>query len=258
MIQTQVTVIDKALIAPAWWELTLAAPDLKPLLQAGQFLLVRCDTPWSCYLRRPIFPRAEADGRMSLLLRPDPDPGLAWLAARQPGEPLDGIGPLGSGFSLASEPHNLLLISDSQLLSPLLSLIEPALEADHSVTLALGASRAQALYPISRLPPAVEFQAATLDGSFGRRGAVTRLLPDLLRWADQVCAVGSFRLYQAIKAEAGQVRFAAPGGFAYGLLSDLPLACGVGACLACAVETSAGIKLSCSDGPVFDLADLML
>lgn len=256
MLQTQVTIVDKKLVGPAWWELTLAGAELGLALQAGQFLLVRCDTLWSCYLRRPIFPQPQADGHLRLLLRPDPDAGLAWLAARQSGDTLEVIGPFGSGFTLPAEPHNLLLISDSQFLSPLLGLVDAALAAGYPVTLALGAGRASALYPITRLPPAVEFHAATLDGSLGQRGSVTQLLPELLRWADQVCAVGSTRLYRAIKAAAAHVRFAGSEGFAYGLITNLPLACGVGACLGCAIETSTGIRLTCTAGPVFDLAAL--
>ncbi|NJN98662.1 MAG: hypothetical protein HC875_33505, partial [Anaerolineales bacterium] len=55
MVQTQARVIQKETIAPAWWRLTLAAPELPPLLP-GQFLLLRCADRLTCYLRRPIFP----------------------------------------------------------------------------------------------------------------------------------------------------------------------------------------------------------
>ena len=46
-------------------------------------------------------------------------------------------------------------------------------------------------------------------------------------------------------------------GFASALLEG-PLICGVGACGACPVELRRGIRLLCSDGPVFDLRDLAL
>jgi dihydroorotate dehydrogenase electron transfer subunit len=44
--------------------------------------------------------------------------------------------------------------------------------------------------------------------------------------------------------------------FAQVLLTDVPFACGVGACMSCAVEGERGLRLACIDGPVFDLKDL--
>lgn len=253
MMQTQVTVVEKETIAPAWWRLSLAAPDLSLRPHPGQFLLLRCADRFTCYLRRPVFPAFVDDDRVGLLLRPDPDPGLAWLSARRPGDKLDVIGPLGTGFPLDGHRRHLLLVSDGQAIGPLLGQMERAITAGLSITLALGGSRASALYPVAALPPLVEFQAATLDGSQGYRGPVTDLLPELLGWADAVCAVGSTTLYGTLKSQVEKVRFRLEPGFLFGLITS-PMACGVGACLSCAIETEADLKLTCLDGPVFDLA----
>ncbi|HRV94781.1 MAG TPA: hypothetical protein P5526_21660 [Anaerolineae bacterium] len=256
MQQIRLIVSQKETIASAWWRLTLTAPDLTSPCRPGQFFLLRCADRFTCYLRRPIFPQPQPNQQFTLLIRPDPDPGLAWLTARQVGDRLDVVGPLGSGFDLPDGIQNLLLISNSQWLAPLLGLMEQAVAAGLSVTMALGARRAVDLYPVSTLPPVVEFQAATLDGSLGHSGQLTDLLPDLLPWADRVCAIGSARLYRAIRAQTEAVRFGILTGFAYGLLTDLPLPCGVGACCSCTRYTNTGAKLTCLDGPVFDLAEV--
>lgn len=257
MIQTQATVVEKTTIAPAWWQLTLTAPELPPPLP-GQFLLLRCADRYSCYLRRPVFPVPVNQNHFSLLLRPDPDPGLAWLSARQPGDTLDVIGPLGSGFPLPRGVRHLLLVSDMPDIGPLLGQMGRAITAGMAVVLALGASRASRLYPVAALPPVVEFQAATLDGSLGYRGPVTDLLPDLLRWADLTCAAGSLTLYRTLHRQMEQARLRAEADFLYGLNADPRMACGVGACLSCTVNTDTGPKLACVDGPVFDLVELNL
>jgi dihydroorotate dehydrogenase electron transfer subunit len=101
-------------------------------------------------------------------------------------------------------------------------------------------------------------QFATRDGSLGHRGSVTDLLPDLLRWADVVYTVGSTRLYLALKDQVRAIRLAGDADFLYGLVLDALLPCGVGACLACSVPVSDGLKLACVDGPVFDLMALDL
>jgi len=178
------------------------------------------------------------------------------LLTRQPGDILDVIGPLGTGFSLPDHLRNLLLVSDGQTIDPLLGQMSRAIGAGISVTLALGGSRAANLYPVSALPPMVEFQAATLDGSLGHRGPVVDLLPDLLTWADAVCAVGSPTLYRALQTQAEKVRLRAESNYLFGLVTPDRMACGVGACMICAMATKAGLKLSCSDGPVFDLTGL--
>ncbi len=256
MIQRQVILTAKETIGPAWWRLRLAAPDLSRPPQPGQYFLLRCGDLSVCYLRRPLFPASvEADG-FTLLLRPDPDPGLAWLLAQPLQTPVDVIGPLGSGFPPLDHTRALLLTGDTYHIGPLLGLTAQAVEAGVAVTLALGGRRATHLYPVTALPPAVEFQAATVDGSLGHRGPVTDLLPDLLPWADTVCAVGSTALYRTLRQQVAEVRLGLDRGFAFGLLSDVSLACGVGACLACTLETSDGLKRACVDGPVFDLATL--
>lgn len=258
-MQIQATVIKRETIASAWWRLVISGSDLSSVPLPGQFFLVRCADLFTCYLRRPIFPQFLEANQMSLLLRPDPDPGMAWLSARKEGDTLDLIGPLGTGFTLPDHVvGNLLLVSDQQMIAPLLGQMERAIAAGFSVTLALESKRAATLYPVAALPPLVEFQVATRDGSMGYHGPIADLLPDLLHWADMVCSVGSIELYRALKRQVKEIRLGAYKSFLYGLVTDTLMACGVGACLSCTIETEAGLKLMCADGPVFDLTKLEL
>ena len=252
-MQIEAAITGKESIAPAWWLLSLTAPELAPRLLPGQFLLVRCADRFACYLRRAVYPVPAGDD-LIFLLRPESDAGLAWLASRVVGDRLDVIGPLGAGFPLARHVHNLLLVSDGQAIGPLLGQMERAIAAGIAVTLVLGGSRASALYPAATLPPVVEYHVATLDGSMGHRGQVTELLPELLPWADVVCAAGSIRLYRTLQSQVETVRFGREPGFLYGLVGPTLLACGLGACMGCTLETERGRWLACTDGPVFDLA----
>lgn len=256
MLQTQATVVKKQIIAPAWWQIELAVPDFSGPFAPGQFWLVRCGDAAAYLLRRPVFPLQNVTGHFRILQRPTTDPGLAWLLSRRPGDLLDVIGPLGQGFDLPAGARNLLLVSDGPPLAPLLGLLAKALERGKSVALVLGAKRAAGLYPLTLLPPAVEFYAATRDGSAGQRGAVADLLPELLGWADALAATGSASLFHAIQQRISQARVVNQPGFAHGLIAPRLLACGVGSCWGCAVPTSTGPRLACTDGPVFDLARL--
>jgi dihydroorotate dehydrogenase electron transfer subunit len=255
-MQIKATVVQKETIAPAWWRLLLHAPDLAGAPRPGQFVLVDCGD--ACYLRRPIFPQFLDDQHLDFLLQPSPDPGFAWLLTRTTGDVLDLLGPFGRGFPQPHVPSNLLLVSDSSLLSPLLDQMLRALAINVSVTLALESRRSAKLYPISQLPPAVEVQLATHDGATGHHGPIKDLLPDLIRWADRAYAVGSGKLYQTLLAITKEVRFGLQPEFLYGLLTSVSMPCGVGACFGCAVSIDGELQLTCIDGPVFDLSKFVI
>jgi len=255
MHQTTITLVHKEKIAPAWWQYILSAPTIAPQLTPGQFLQLRCADPFLCYLRRPIFPRAVDAQHLSLLVRPDPDPGLAWLLGCPIGTIFDVIGPLGQGFPLASGVRQVGLISDEPRLSPLLGQLQRALDNELNITLVLGASQAKAIYPTAKLPLSVEIQIVTRDGSLGQKGTVREFVPALLTWADVVYAIGSTALLRYLQQQIVETRFSLTTGFLYGLPPQSLYLCGFGACLGCTVRTQTGLKRPCVDGPVFDLAD---
>jgi hypothetical protein len=85
---------------------------------------------------------------------------------------------------------------------------------------------------------------------------VADLLPNLLGWADAVCAVGSTSLYSALQTQIEMFRFRVETNYCFVVVSPLLMACGVGACMSCTMETKAGLSLPCVHGPVFDLSEL--
>ena len=101
---------------------------------------------------------------------------------------------------------------------------------------------------------------STDDGSVGRKGLVTDLLDDELSSANGravIYACGPSAMLKAVSNVASD----------YGvdcLVSlERAMACGVGACLGCAVMTGCegnkndgALKMVCSDGPVFNSKDI--
>ena len=100
-----------------------------------------------------------------------------------------------------------------------------------------------------------EVRYSTNDGSYGRKGFVTVLLHDLLRKENpkslfiQTC--GPNVMMDAVMNIAEE--FGVEGEASI----DERMACGVGACLGCVVETDEGFKTSCVEGPVFSFAELV-
>jgi dihydroorotate dehydrogenase electron transfer subunit len=255
MKQVHATVVERRTLCPAVWQIRVTTPALTKTGRPGQFYLVAGPG----YLRHPLFPACLTAGELAFLVKADPDPSVAWLAARAPGDELDLIGPFGRGFGAPASGQHLLLVAETTLdVGPLLPLMASAVaDGASAITLLTAATRAAGVFPPRELPPAVELRVATADGSLGQRGDVTTLLPDALPWADRVCAAGSRGLYRSLQTAVAGLRPGLPtAGFVQVLLADVPLVCGVGACLACAVQGGRGPRLACVEGPVFDLSDL--
>ena len=93
---------------------------------------------------------------------------------------------------------------------------------------------------------------ASDDGSSGRRGMVTELIPLYIEKADQVFACGPLPMYITLAMQKDELLRGKP----LQLSLEMRMACGHGVCYGCTVETRNGLKQVCKDGPVFDLTDI--
>lgn len=225
--------------------------------QPGQFFLLRTAPAWFPYLCRALFPSFIDPTELGFLLAPSQDPGLAWLAAQPGGTALDLIGPQGRGFTLHEHQRRLLLAAEAGCAAPLLALIAPALARQASITLLLHAQRRVDLLPAAALPPAVEYYTACDDPLPGQPATLDDALRSALGWADGLYLAGSPAFLQRAKTAVLEARFAVTRGFAQAV-APVTLSCGVGACLACLVDSGRGRHRACVRGPVFDLGDLAL
>lgn len=149
------------------------------------------------------------------------------------GDELDLLGPIGHGFSPPQSARRWLLAALGQYPSRLLPLLD----------LGLAGGAALSVYvdqPLPGLPPQVE---------------VTTDLAEAMKWADylaiEVAAEDLLQLRTRFSLSPDdQIPIPAQA------LLSMPMPCGIGTCQACAVKARRGWKLSCNDGPVFDLSGL--
>lgn len=225
--------------------------------QPGQFYLLRTGAAWSPYGRRALFPTLIDPNELGFLLAPSNDPGLAWLAAQPAGTALDLIGPQGRGFTLHEHQRRILLMAEASAVAPLFALIPPALARQASITLLLHARRRADLLPAAALPPAVEYYTACDDPLPGQPTTLDDAFVSALNWADGLYLAGSAEFLRQAKAVVTEARFAVTSGFAQAV-APVALPCGVGACMACLVDSGRGRHRACVRGPVFDLGELAL
>ncbi len=239
--------------------LTVALPPgVAHRLRPGQFVNVLCRDALSLdpLLRRPysFFGVDAANDTMTLLVRPF-GRGSQWLAARTAGDVLDVMGPLGNHFEATSRADRLLMVAGGVGIAPLVHLTDEALARGQSVTLLMGASTASTLLSAARLPAEVEYVVGTDDGSQGHAGFVTDLVPDYLQWADQVFACGPDPMLRSLASVIRQHRVGRRPSVHVSV--ERSMACGVGACLGCVIDTRHGMQTSCVTGPVFPIEEIV-
>jgi dihydroorotate dehydrogenase electron transfer subunit len=249
--QITASVISNREVMPGVHLIWLESPQIAFTTQPGQFVMARCGE--ETLLRRPLSIHQLADGSKLAFLFNVVGKGTHWLAQCQVDDNIDLLGPMGNGYSIHPESHNLLLVAGGIGIAPLRFLVDEALRRECSVRLLLGASTATQLYPRHLLPPEAKLVITTEDGTADKKGMITDLLPDFIDWADQVFACGPTEMYrdmanrnqQLLKAKAVQVSL------------EVRMGCGRGVCYGCTVKTKSGLKQVCTDGPIFALDDVL-
>jgi dihydroorotate dehydrogenase electron transfer subunit len=251
----------------------IEAPNIAYSVLPGQFITVRCG---DFTLRRP-FSIHQVSSREIALLFKIAGKGSLWLSQRQTGDRIDILGPLGRGYSIEPGAKKLLLVAGGIGIAPLVFLMQYA-SSQHQITLIHGVSTAAQLYPffsggkrrirLSPLPNGVQFVPVTEDGSMGKKGMATDILPDFLDWADQVYACGPADMYKAMALTLnpsplkGEVKGEGEKQSNLKIRKcqvslEVRMGCGFGACYSCTINTKIGLKQVCRDGPVFELKDII-
>ena len=181
--------------------------------------------------------------------------GTGLLSRVGQGASVDLIGPLGRGFSLPDTADRLVLVGGGIGVAPLYFVAERLRRESPStrVLLLLGARTRQELIRLEAFADlGVEIQLATEDGSAGEQGFVTRLLSETSEAmrSNHFLACGPQPMLRALTA----LPWRDNQHLQVSLESNM--ACGMGACLGCAIKTASGYQHVCQDGPVFDAGDL--
>ncbi|MCI7473734.1 MAG: dihydroorotate dehydrogenase electron transfer subunit [Clostridiales bacterium] len=248
------TIVDVSKLNDFAWSFTLEVGDMvkKEGLMAGQFLHIACGE--GLLLRRPISvcmvqeDEPHDTARVVFEVRGE---GTKWLAQRQVGDKVNVLGPLGNGFTVTPNDR-LLLVGGGIGVPPLLG--QAAFTARNS-TAVLGfrsADRAMLVEDYRDYCEAVYL--CSDDGSLGRHGFVDAQLKDILEKDKNFTAVLACGPKPMLKNVA---KVAAEYGVPCQVSLEERMACGVGACLGCAVQMADGtMKHVCKDGPVFDAKEV--
>ena len=213
--------------------------EVPELPRAGQFYMISLHDK-SHILPRPISLHSfdEKQGTLSFVYRPI-GAGTQELTQYRAGESLAIQGPLGNGFMIPSAGSCHIIAGGGIGLAPLPELIR-AIRCKQPeariIFFAGGRDRhIQELIDFFALPADIELILCTDDGSLGINGFIA-----------MIYACGPTAMLNKIRA------FSQSAQLPCQLSLERRMACGVRACMGCSIQTAAGVKKVCADGPVFD------
>jgi dihydroorotate dehydrogenase electron transfer subunit len=280
MFREACLVLENKKVAPGHFVLKMRSKSISRNARPGQFVEVLCSQDSDPLLPRP-FSFLDCDSKSFSLLYQVVGKGTDLLSKVKKNDKLRILGPLGNGFSLRSSlrgaegdeaisktgllgfaGNDILLVGGGVGIPPLYHLAKTAKNKNTQVF--LGARHKSLLLcekDFKKLK--VGLHLATDDGSRGKKGFVTGILEDFLQKNDlsqaHIYTCGPTPMLKAVSMIAQKYQVPCQ------VSVEVPMACGFGACLGCAITVRQGTEapehqknqekyrfaIACKEGPVF-------
>ena len=274
-------ILDNKKVAPGHWVLKLRSRAIAKAALPGQFVQVLCaDDSFDPLLPRP-FSFLSAQNDVFSILHQVVGKGTELLSKKKKGDTLRVLGPLGNGFTLRPQvkAKKAVLVGGGVGIPPLYHLTETLLKnkilKPNEISIYLGARNKSLLLCEKEFKKMkVSLFLATDDGSKGHKGFITELLSRGLQSpasgpSSQIYTCGPTPMLKAVSVIS--VKF----NVSCEVSVEVPMACGFGACLGCAIKVRSAAKndgprvvsaakgenfrfaIACTEGPVFKASELI-
>ena len=237
-------IAEKMAIARNIYSFTISCPEVAEAAVPGQFVHIRAK---GFTLRRPIsicgIDKEKGTLRIVFEIRGQ---GTEEIAKLNKGDLIDMLAPLGHGFTVKPDAEKVILIGGGIGTPPMLPLAK--IYGEKAVAISGFRNSSAAILQDDFKATGAEVILCTDDGSAGIHGFVTQPLKELAEKGgiSAVYACGPMPMLKGVAAICNE------NGIFCEISLEERMACGIGACLSCVVDTVEGRKRSCVDGPVFD------
>jgi dihydroorotate dehydrogenase electron transfer subunit len=244
-------VIENKRLNDDFFILELSSPDKLPELKPGQFAQVRIEASPDTFLRRPISIHDVDYGKNTFkLLIQIAGNGTRTLSKINPGEFLNIIYPLGNSFSLPEPNEKVLIAGGGCGVAPLLYLGKYLKLNNCTPDVLLGFRNSERITELDQYFNLGKVFITTEDGSRGEKGYITNHPVLTSESYSRIYCCGPDSMMKAIAKHCRKNNIICEVS-----LENL-MACGIGACLCCVVDTVKGHLCTCIDGPVFNINQL--
>lgn len=263
MPQENVKILWNKTVSPSVMHMGISSDDAGRLCIPGQFVMLKADRRNDPLLRRPFSIHqviVENGKRVGLeLLYKVVGPVTERLASMEQGETINLVAPLGQGFDLPEQDGPVILCAGGIGVAPLVFLaswlVENGVEASRCRVMLGGRSQDDVLCADRFESMGMGVETATDDGSMGHHGRVTELVQKTMG-LEKPAMIYSCGPHPMLATLADMAQKAdAPCQ----LSMETLMACGICACMGCAVEQKDDkltYKHVCKNGPVFEAREL--
>ncbi len=258
MIQQPVKVLWNRKLSRAYYKIGLTCSDHYASAKPGQFVMLGLTGRRDPLLHRPfsIHNLLISNGITHgfELLYKVIGSATAALTQRKPGDVVDIFGPLGSGFLIPSRAKRVFVVAGGVGVAPLVFLISDLhrkeVDLSNYQVFIGGRTKEDLLCSNEFLDLGVSVLTTTDDGSAGDQCLITHPLEKALGHtaADVIVACGPMDMLACVVGIAEKHKVPCQVSI------ETMMACGMGACLGCALESRLETEHylhACMDGPVF-------
>ena len=253
MFEECARVVSNECVGPRLHRIVLEAPKTAASIEPGQFVHMLLPGFGAHILRRPFSVYNACENGVIEIIYQTVGQGSAYLSEIGPGVECSVIAPLGRGWQAGDGKS--LIVGGGVGAAPLFMFAKKLIAEGRELDVVLGAQSADMLVTRADYAKLLgrDPLIATDDGSLGHKGFCTDPVREALgsgEYANVYCC-GPVPLMHAVSSVADEL------GVACWVSMEKRMACGVGACLSCVVETCSGKRRSCVDGPVFNAKELV-
>lgn len=253
-------------VGPRLHLMVLESPIIAQQVMPGQFIHMKVPRRAQNILRRPFSVYARDTARATIEVLYQEVGELTTFMPQLEDTAVEIIGPVGNCWTgpqrfAGGTCTRALLVGGGVGAAPLFMLAESLHDAGCPFDVVLGAQTADALVTKARYEAlcGTEPACATDDGTHGTPGFCTTLveealekrLPDGKPAYDYLAVCGPMPLMKIVSG------MALDSGVYCEVSLEKRMACGIGACLSCVVDTRHGKKRSCVDGPIFEAQEVV-
>ena len=259
MQQEQVNVLWNEKVGPSYHRIGLTCHEQYSEAIPGQFVMIHFRDRTGPFLRRPfsIHRLISENGRtlgIELLCKIVGE-GTKKLCMCRKGDVLDVLGPLGNGFSFSKKHRRIFMVAGGIGVAPMPFLasfiLSRGVDASACTVFLGGRSEVDLLCEDDFLQRGINVYLTTDDGSTGEKCLVTHPMEIAAekKRPDIIYACGPMAMLTCVISIAEKLKIPCQVSI------ETMMACGVGACLGCAVagrDKPERYMHACVDGPVFE------
>lgn len=259
-VNIKAKLLSKEEIIPGIFKFGIKADDIIKTAKPGNFIEIKVNNNIEPFLRRPIsiYNMNKEEGILEFIFQVK-GKGTQILSERNVGELIDIIGPLGYGTFKYENYQNLAIIGGGIGIFPLYELAKLAKNDGKNVNTYLGFRNKEMLMLEEKFKEvSSKLSITTDDGSYGYKGFAIDLLKEDIERKKIDCIYACGPLPMLKKVQELSIEKNIPCQISL----EERMACGLGACLGCAVKVASSPSKApeywhvCKAGPVFQATDV--